>query len=316
MSEIKSKVIRIPYDPDDRDGWLELRRKGLGGSDAATVVGLNPFSSKLYLYADKMGLMPEKEDSEAMREGRELEDYVAGRWSEATGKKVQRVNAVLFNEKYQWGLANLDRKVVGEPALLEVKTTSAWNKTDFKNGEIPPQYYCQCQHYLAISGYERAYLAVLVLNTAFYTFVIDRDEKEIEALMSAERDFWEQHIIPKIPPAPDGSESAMAVLDNKLFIDDVALIPDTDPLFEEYERISGIIKSYEEDKDELKQQIIAKMGDKARAQAQTWSASYLPQERTTIDKDKLLRAYPQAFGDCVKTSTYRTFRAKKNKAQA
>ena len=86
MSETKSRVIRIPYDPDNRDQWLELRRRGLGGSDAATVVNLNPYSSRLALYADKLGLIPDRDDNEAMRQGRDLEAYVAERWCERPGK--------------------------------------------------------------------------------------------------------------------------------------------------------------------------------------------------------------------------------------
>jgi len=313
VSETKSRVIRIPYDPDNREQWLELRRRGLGGSDAATVVGLNPFSSRLALYADKLGLMPERDDNEAMRQGRDLEAYVAERWCEATGKAVQRVNAILMNEEYPFALANIDRKVVGERAGLECKTTSVYNKSDFAAGEIPPMYYTQCMHYLAVTGYDRWYLAVAVLNKAFYTFTIERDEAEIDALMAAERKFWEEHIARKIPPEADGSDASMAVLDNKVFVDDTAMLQDVDPLLDELERVSGIIKEYEEDKDNLKAQIIQRMGDRARGQALRWTVTYLPQERTSINKDRLLRQYPQAYGDCVTTSTYRTFRTKKAK---
>lgn len=311
---IKNRIVKIAYTKDmDREKWLEYRRLGIGGSDAATVVGLNPWSSRLALYADKVGLMPEKETTEAMRQGSDLEDYGAQRWMEATGKVCQRYNYLFTNEQYPWGIANIDRKVVGESSLLEIKTTSVWNKTDFKNGEIPPQYYTQCMHYLAISGFERAYLGVLVLNQAFYTFTIERNEKEIEALMQAEREFWEQHVIPQIPPEADGSESSLAVLDNRIWVDDTELIPDADNLFEQLERTSGMIKELEDEKDELKNLIIQRMNGKARGLAQSWTATYLPQERTTVDRAKLLKFYPQAYGDCVQTNTYRTFRVKKNK---
>lgn len=313
MSENSNRIIRIPYEQDNREQWLELRRRGIGGSDAATVVGLNPWSSRLALYADKLGLMPEREDNEAMRQGRDFEDYVAKRWEEATGKKVQRVNFILMNEEYPWAFANIDRRVVGEKAILECKTTSVYNKSDFERGEVPPTYYVQCQHYLAVTGYERAYLAVLVLNRGFYHYTIERDELGIISLMNAEEDFWRDHVQAQVPPAPDGSDSAMEVLDNKYFVDDVALMPDADDLFERLEQVSEVIRDYDKQKEALKQQIIARMGNKARAQAQGWTATYLTQERTSIDRKKLLELYPQAYGDCVSTSTYRTFRTKKNK---
>ena len=67
-----------------REEWLEFRREGIGGSDAAVVLGLNPFRSLLELYSDKLGLLPDKEDTELMRTGRDLEQYVASRFCEAT----------------------------------------------------------------------------------------------------------------------------------------------------------------------------------------------------------------------------------------
>lgn len=314
MSELtKNRIIRIPYEPDNREAWLELRRRGLGGSDSATVVGLNPWSSRLELYADKKGLLPEKEDNEAMREGRELEAYVAGRWEEKTGKKLQRVNAILINEAYPFALANLDRRVVGEKALCEVKTTSAWNKTDFKNGEVPPQYYTQCVHYLACTGYDRAYLAVLVLNVGFYCFTIDRNEAEIAALMDAEKAFWYDHVQAGIEPAPDGSDSAQRVLDRMARTDNTALLMDQESTFETYQQLSEQLKAIEKERDEAKQQIIQAMGSNGRGQSYTWQCSYLPQTRTSVDSKKLSVAYPMVYIECAKESIYSTFRATKKK---
>lgn len=184
--------------------WLEQRRNGIGGSDAAVIVGLNPYRSRLELYADKLGLMPEREDSEAMRIGRDLEAYVADRWAEATGKKYRRTNFMYCHDRYDFIRANVDREVIGEKAGLECKTTSVYNKSDFENGEIPLTYYCQCQHYMAVMGYDRMYLAVLALGKAFYHFVIDRSEEEINALLENEVEFWKQHVENGIPPEPDG----------------------------------------------------------------------------------------------------------------
>ena len=94
--------------------WLEYRRHGLGGSDAAAVMGLNPFRSRLELYSDKLGRIPEKEDTEAMRVGRDLEQYVADRFCEATGKKVRRNNFMWRHDEHEFMLADVDREIIGE----------------------------------------------------------------------------------------------------------------------------------------------------------------------------------------------------------
>ena len=132
MPRILKKTTEISHEE-----WLELRRTGIGGSDSSTVCGLNPYSSLIALWADKTGRMPPKEDNEAMRIGRDLEEYVAKRFAEATGKKVRRRNAIFQHDTYDFITANIDREIVGENAGLECKTTSVLNKSDFEGGQIP-----------------------------------------------------------------------------------------------------------------------------------------------------------------------------------
>ena len=198
MSIERTSILNMSHEQ-----WLEERRRGIGGSDAAGIVGMNAYMTPYSIWADKTGRIPPKEDNEAMRQGRDFEDYVAKRWEEATGKKVRRCNYILRNTKYPFAHANIDRDVVGENAGLECKTTSLMNLRKFKNGSYPENYYAQCMHYLAVTGADRWYLAVLVLNQGFYDFVIERDEDEIKALMEAEAEFW-RSVESDTPPAFTG----------------------------------------------------------------------------------------------------------------
>lgn len=205
-----------------RTEWLQERKKAIGGSDAAAIVGLNSYASPYTVWADKTGRLPEKPDSEAMRQGRDLEQYVADRFAELTGKKTRRFNAIIKNRRYPWASANIDREVFGESAGLECKTTSVLNLGRFKDGEFPENYYVQCVHYLAVTEKTRWYLAVLVLNQGFLVYQITRVENdpmpewcsgsvfvsddEMMALMAAEKDFWE--LVKKdTPPETTGSKA-------------------------------------------------------------------------------------------------------------
>jgi putative phage-type endonuclease len=194
------RITKIPF--SDRTNWLELRRNAIGGSDAAAILGLSKWSSPLAVYADKMGLVPEKEDNEAMRQGRDLEEYVAQRFTEQTGLAVRRENHILVNDVNPFMHANIDRRIVGKNIGLECKTTSVYNDTDFEGGDVPPEYYTQCQHYMAVTGWDFWYLAVLVLNKGFYVFEVPRNEDDIAALIEVERNFWNNHIATKTPPEP------------------------------------------------------------------------------------------------------------------
>ena len=109
-------IRRISTKGMSREDWLEQRRKTIGGSDAAGIVGLSKWASPFSVWAEKTGRAAEKEDTEAMRQGRDFESYVAQRWSEETGKRVYRVSAMLYNPLYPFAHADVDRMVVGENA--------------------------------------------------------------------------------------------------------------------------------------------------------------------------------------------------------
>ena len=144
--------------------WLALRHKYIGGSDAAAVVGLNSYMSAYSLWAEKTGRLPGFEGNLATQVGTYLEDFVAQKFAEVTGKKVRKSNQSWFNDQYPWAIANIDREIVGEDAGLEIKTTSELNIKRFKGGDFPANYYVQCMHYMAVTGKQTWYLAVLIGN--------------------------------------------------------------------------------------------------------------------------------------------------------
>lgn len=93
--------------------WLQLRKTGIGGSDAGAVCGLNPYASPIAVFQDKTSDTIEDQDNEAMRQGRDLEEYVARRFMEATGLKVRRSNCMYRSVEHPWMIADVDRLIVG-----------------------------------------------------------------------------------------------------------------------------------------------------------------------------------------------------------
>ena len=198
---MKKLVSTLNLDTED---WLKYRKRGIGGSDAGAVCGLNPYRSAMAVYLDKTTEEVEKADSEAMRQGREFEDYVARRFMEATGKKVRRANAMFYHEKYPFMIADVDRLIVGEKAGLECKTASPFMADKWKDGQVPMSYQLQCHHYMAVLGMERWYIAVLIYGREFKFCRIERDEELINNLIEIEKDFWENHVQKGIMPSLQG----------------------------------------------------------------------------------------------------------------
>lgn len=192
--------------------WLALRKTGIGGSDAGTVCGLNPYSSPMKLFHDKTSKETEELDNEAVRQGHDLEEYVAQRFTEATGLKVRRSNYMYRSVKNPFMIADVDRLIVGEDAGLECKTASAYNADKWKDGDIPLHYIMQCYHYMAVTGKRTWYIAAVILGREFVYHKLVWNNELIDRLTEVERDFGENHVLAGAMPEPDGSEACSKVL--------------------------------------------------------------------------------------------------------
>ena len=309
---MKAYEILTPTTDLAHDEWLGYRCKGIGGSDAAAIVGLNPWSSPTAVYADKMGITQPKESNEAMRLGTDLEEYVAKRFTEETGKKVRRRNAILRSVEHPFMLANVDRMVVGEDAGLECKTTSPWNKSEWETGDVPQTYYCQCCHYMAVTGYDRWYLAVLVLGKGFYWYQIDRNEDDINALIEAESAFWE-NLKNGIPPEPDGSEASAAVIRSMYDGEDggEVMLTGVAADLQRYDEIQSMIRALEMEEAGIVQRIQTQMGNAHVGHANGWKATWTPVTSTRLDTKKIKAEKPELYDMYAKTSTSRRFTLKK-----
>lgn len=298
-----------------RPEWLALRRKTVGGSDAAGIIGLSKWSTPYTVWADKTGRLPDKPDTEAMRLGRDLEDYVARRWMEETGKKVRRVQSILYNPLYPFAHADVDRMVVGENAGLECKTTSDLDIKQFKGVEFPEKYYAQCVHYMAVTGADRWYLAVLVFGRGFFIFTLERDQAEIDALMAAENGFWEM-VENDTPPVLDGSEAtadALQVIYSDTQNVGVELFG-RETMLSEYFALKQQKKALDERIGEIENIVKGDMKEAERAACGVFSVTWKPQVRKLFQKDAFSKDHPDIdLSPYFKDSVSRPFKVTEKK---
>lgn len=286
------------------DEWLALRRTGIGGSDAGAIMGVSPYKGAFSVWADKQGKLPPLEDNEAMRQGRDLEDYVARRFAETSGLRVRHEYSMLRSVEHPCMLADIDRRIIGERAGLECKTSRDITMARYRNGEYPMEYYCQCLHYLAVTGWDCWYLAVLVYGTDLLIYKICRDEvlDDIEALIKAEEAFWDSHVVLDQPPAPDALDSTAAALGSVYPHDDgttVCADQDADQALTELAALKAQRRSIDRQITEHENQIKAAMGEAEVLAGTSVSATWRSRELTTISKTKLLKAYPNINMDAI-----------------
>lgn len=296
-----------------RKEWLKLRKTGIGGSDAGAICGLNPYSSSMSVFRDKTGTDIEEEDKESMRQGRDLEDYVAQRFMEATGFKVSRSNKMYRNEKYPFMIADVDRMVVGQDAGLECKTASAYNADKWKNGEIPPHYLIQCCHYMAVTGKKEWYIAVVVLGQDFKYAKITRDEEMIRNLIAIESRFWNDNFLSGVMPEPDGSKACDEVLEEyfKTARKDsaISLIGFDDKLKRRIE-LGELIGKLEQEQKQIDQEIKLYMKDNELAVSEHYRVSWSNVETTRLDTKRIKVEHPEIYQDFLNVTESRRFTVK------
>lgn len=294
----------------NHEEWLKLRSQYIGGSDAAAVVGLNAYASPYSLWAEKTGKVSGFAGNLATEVGTYLEEFVAQKFAQVTGKKVRKCNQSFLNSQYPFAIANIDREIVGEDAGLEIKTTDTLNMGKFKGGEYPANYYAQMVHYMAVTGKQRWYLAVMIGNKEFKWFVLERDEAEIAALMSAEAMFWD-FVKKDIPPAVDGTQATSEAL-KSIYADSDDSVADLYSYASDLKRYMELkkqIKELETMADELANQVKEFMGSSGNGECDGFKVSWKSQIRKTFDAKKFAKENPDIDLSCYyKTTNARTFR--------
>ena len=289
-----------------REDWLAVRKQGIGSSDAAAAVGLNPYKSQLELWMEKTGrdtslpkLDPQDEESAAYW-GNILEPIVAAHYTKRSGHRVRRINAVLQHPDPQlkWMLANIDREVIGAPEvqILECKTAGINGARLWKEG-VPEYVQLQVMHQLAVTGKQAADVAVLLGGQHLEIHRIERDESLIARLIDLERLFWD-YVVSDTPPLADGSASAEQAL-RCLYPQDSGQSLDfsQDTLlcttFTELQNVRGSIALQEKQEAQLKQTLQQAMGDASRATFANGSITWKKaKDSVALDIPRLLKEKP------------------------
>ena len=292
------------------EAWLNMRKTGVGGSDAGAICGVSPYSSAMAVYQDKTTENVEDTDSEAMRQGRDLEDYVAGRFMEAAGLKVRRSNYMYRSVEYPWMIADVDRLIVGEDAGLECKTASAYSADKWKDGEIPPHYLLQCCHYMAVTGKRSWYIAVAILGREFKYARIEWDDELIRNLITIESDFWNNHVIPRVMPDPDGSKTCDEILEQYFHVSrkgaEIPLLGFDEQLIRR-EEVKRLIDKLEREKNQIDQQIKLYMQENETAKSDCFRVTWAAVSTSRLDTKALKAQEPAVYQKYLKTTSSRRF---------
>ena len=287
-----------------------VRNQGIGGSDASIIMGLNPFKNQVELWEEKTGIRfpADLSDIEKIKWGLLLEDIIGKEYANRTGKRVRNVNRTYRHKDFPFLQGHIDKKIEGLNAGVEIKNVGLrqakyWNKR-------PPIYYeYQVLHYLSITGFDYFDVVALVGGQELMIHTIERDEERIDELVKKEVNFWQEHVLKKVPPMPE-TTSECASLFPVGTVDKVAYLPlemnhVLQRYFEEYKKYKESEKRLDAIKTQLQNNMkdSSVMEDSEGERVATWAT----QTRSSLDQKQMKIDEPELCAKYVKESSYRRF---------
>jgi putative phage-type endonuclease len=281
--------------------WLAARRKGVGGSDAAAIVGLSPWRTSLEVYLDKIGELVTDETPD-MRRGTLLEPVVLQMYADETGRFVHKPSGIITNPKMPFALANLDG-IASDVIAVEAKTArthTGWGEPG--TSDIPLVYLCQVQHYLMVSELSHADVAVLFGDFEFAIYPVEPDPEFQSMLMELEAAFWEM-VKSRTPPDPVSAEDVRRRWPKAKFLAGIPATETDRDVAQLVVQVKEHIASCEQWQENAEAYLKARIGENdallyGEEPIATWKNT---KGRTGFDKARLKTDHPELFDQYITT---------------
>lgn len=316
-------------DDEERSKWLSNRCNSIGGSEIAKVAGFSHYGSPLTVFNEKLGISEKFKGNIHTQFGTRMEPVIK-QWLPEDFKRETGIELKIYDYPYMmihkdidYFSANIDGLIelkdrwiywenrdtgeiraieAGELIGAEIKTASEFLQKMWAGEEIPDEYYCQCQWYMGITGL-KYFLIIYLLGKEVKWKVVPRNNDDIECLFNIGIDFWNNHILTKIPPEPSGLECETKEIIHKQTIDNDLEQAVKDGKLAKYKAIDEQIKGLEKEKEQLKQLIYLDLGNSKKGTDGVYKISRWTVKRDNIDANLLKEKYPLTYAAVLKGQT-------------
>jgi putative phage-type endonuclease len=287
----------------DQAQWLDERRKGIGGSDVAAILGLSPFKTAYQVYQEKRKEIADWEGNETTDWGKRMEPAIRQWYSDQTGRAVRLPDKIMYHQKYPFMLASLDG-FTDDRRIVEIKTTRSskgWGEPG--TNEIPDYYAVQVHHYMIVTGFEVADVPVSIAGGSPALYEVEADKELSDMIIEAEAAFW-QRIQDGNPPDPVTYADAVARFGKVKSEGIVTASPMAEGAVDELRRIKSLITIYEADEEAIKGRLIAYIGDNGdtliNSNGDTLLTYKFTSGRKTFDSKSFEKDHPDLFQKYLK----------------
>lgn len=285
-----------------REEFLSARTTGIGGSDAAAILGLSKWKTPLAVWQEKRGEVAPQDDNEAMLWGRVLEPVIRQQYAERTGRTVRIPDTLIRHGSRDWMIANLDG-MTDDGRVVEIKTSrvaAGWGEPG--TDEVPQEYLLQVQHYMAVTGFAVADIAVLIGGSDFRLYEIPADRELQELLIHEEGVFW-QLVQGATPPEPMSFADCQARFGRQSREGTVEASPEVLRAIRRLREIKTAMDELKGFAEEEKAVVMKALGEcdtlaSAGTTLATWKAAAGAKR---FDANAFKAAHPEMYGQFVKT---------------
>lgn len=297
---------------------LKQRRHGLGGSDAAAILGISKWKTPLDIFFDKVEEdRVEQELTPVIEWGNRLEPVLVQKFQELTGKKVELREGIVKHPKYDFMLANIDGFIPEENAILECKTTDRFMSKEWEeegSDKLPDYYLTQCAHYAEVLGVDKVYVAVLIGGNNFKVYEYNRTQKLHDVIIAAEKHFWESHVLTKIPPEPSSVSDCQKLWRDAIEGQAIAANEDVAATITDMRRLNSLIKNFQLDYKKKSMEIYSFMKEAELLNNLNGEivATWKNQTTNRFDMELFKQEHPELISKYIKQSSFRVLRFKGN----
>lgn len=289
-------------DNKKRQEWLERRRKGIGASDVASILGLSPFNTAIGVYMDKLGLSEDKPMTEHMENGLLMEPFIIEKFKRSSGKKTYRPTKERWSTDYPFLFATPDALIAKEKAGLECKFIN-YNLDAWLDG-VPHYYMLQCQHQMLVYGYEHWYLAAQFGGNRFQYYHIKRDNELIDIILPKLKAFWFDHVKAGKIPEPQHADSSNILMLNQDMLEndeEPLLLENLSETIEEYNNARDMVKQYKQQQDQCANIIKQALGSHKYGRTAKYTATWSKWTTERFDSSLFKKEHPDLFQKYIRT---------------
>jgi putative phage-type endonuclease len=285
--------------------WLEERRKGIGGSDVAAILGLSPFKTAFQVYQEKRKEVEDWQGNESTDWGKRLEPAIRQWYSDTTGRSVRLPDKIIYNEKHPFMLASIDG-FTDDSRGVEIKTARSgkgWGEPG--TNEIPDYYAVQCHHYMIVTGFPVFDVPVSIMGDHPKLYEVPADKEIHEMIIDAEANFW-QRVVDGNPPDPVTYADAVARF-GKAKSEGVVVADDKIiSLVNDLKDSRNMVKTHEDYEEDIKTQIIIALGERGDTLIDSFGNTILTYKlsngRKSFDGKRFKKEHPDLYQQYLKTS--------------